>query len=386
MKIACVSIYDPKQEKDFGVYTHHWIPTLESQFESVDYIYNFRHPLTYPTIVARAAYYKKLLKKYYSPRTDAILVRDQGRQLSRKLSKLDIDAVLSLESPSAQPIAYVDTDKPIVFWESGTFAALVDFYPYYRRSTMCDQTFEDGLANERSALERCRLAVYHSEWAAQSAIQTYGIDPRKIRIVAPGGNFESNFSIDDMNAVIDARPSDRCKLLFLGVNWERKGGDLAVQVAKQLNDAGLPTELSIVGCDPPSDEPLPDFVKPLGFIYKWSPEGREKMVKLLSESHFLILPTIADCFPLVFGEVSAFGLPSLSTKVGGVPYAIKDDWNGKTFALDASADEYCTYIMNLFTNYQAYKDLARSTFQEHETRLNWRVATKAVKQLISELV
>jgi glycosyltransferase involved in cell wall biosynthesis len=326
------------------------------------------------------------LKKYYSPRSDAILVRDQGRQLSHKLSKLNIDAVLSLESPSAQPIAYVETNKPIVFWESGTFAALVDFYPYYRRSTMCDRTFEDGLANERAALERCHLAVYHSEWAAQSAIQTYGISPEKIRIVAPGGNFESNFSIEDVNAVIDARSSDLCKLLFLGVDWERKGGDLAVRVAKQLNDAGLPTELSIVGCDPPADEPIPSFVKPLGFIYKWSPEGREKMVKLLSESHFLILPTIADCFPLVFGEVSAFGLPSLSTKVGGVPYAIKDDWNGKTFALNASADEYCTYIMNLFTNYQAYKELARSTFQEHETRLNWRTATKAMRQLMLEVV
>lgn len=386
MKIACVSIYNPKLEKDFGVYTHHWIPTLEAQFESVHYIHDFRHPLTYPTIVARAAYYKKLLKKYYSPRTDAILVRDQGRQLSRKLSKLDIDAILSLESPAAQPIAYAETDKPIVFWESGTFAALVDFYPYYRRSTMCDQTFEDGLANERAALERCRLAVYHSEWAAQSAIQTYGIDPQKIRIVPPGGNFESNFSIDEVNAVIDARPSDRCKLLFLGVDWERKGGDVALQVAKQLNEAGLPTDLSIVGCEPQTDEPLPDFVKPLGFIYKWSPEGREKMVKLLSESHFLILPTIADCFPLVFGEVSAFGLPSLSTKVGGVPFAIKDDCNGKTFALDAKSDEYCTYVMNLFTNYEAYKDLARSTFYEHETRLNWRVATKTMKQLLMEIV
>ena len=161
---------------------------------------------------------------------------------------------------------------------------------------------------------------------------------------------------------------------------------MAIKVAQRLNDAGLPTELSLVGCAPDVDEPLPDFVKVLGFIYKWNPEGREKMVKLLSESHFLILPTQADCFPMVFGEASAFGLPSLSTKVGGVPSAVRDDCNGKTFALDADADEYCTYVMNLFADYEAYKELARSSFHEYETRLNWGVATRTMKQLMMEIL
>lgn len=384
MKIACVSLYNPKLEKDFGFYTHHWISTLETQFNQVNYIHHFRNPRTYPGIVAAALYYKKLRRKYYSVRMDATLLRDIGRQISRSVSKLDIDWILGLESPGSQPIAYVDSDQPIVFWESGTFAALVDFYPYYRRSSMCDRTFEDGIANEKAALERCRLAVYHSEWAAQSAIQTYNINPEKVKIVAPGGNFESNFSIEDVKAAINLRPRDRCKLLFLGVDWERKGGDVAVKVAQMLNDNGLPTELSLVGCAPESAEPLPDFVKPLGYIYKWSPEGRKRMVNLLSKSHFLILPTQADCFPLVFGEVSAFGLPALSTKVGGVPSAIKDNWNGKTFGLDASIEEYCTYIMSLFSNYHRYQELALSTFHEHETRLNWKVATQTLKQLLIE--
>jgi glycosyltransferase involved in cell wall biosynthesis len=384
MKVACVSIYNPKLEKDFGFYTHHWIPKLEAQFEAVDYLHQFRDPRTYPKIVAKAIYYKKLLKKYYSVRVDADLVRDQSRQISRYLSNSDADWVFSLESPGSQPISYLDTDKPIVFWESGNFAALVDFYPYYRRSTMCDQTFEDGLANDKAALERCRLAIYHSEWAASTAIQTHNVNPDKAKIVAPGGNFESNFLIEDVKTVIDARPTDRCKLVFIGVDWERKGGDIAMKVAQQLNENGLPTELSLVGCAPDTDEPLPDYVKPLGFINKWTPEGRDRMVKILSESHFLILPTVADCFPLVFGEVAAFGLPSLSTKVGGVPSAIRDDCNGKTFALDAQVDEYCTYVMNLFTNYSAYKELARSTFHEYETQLNWRVATRTVRQLMAE--
>ncbi len=386
MKIAAVSMYNPKIQKDFGFYTYHWMPILESQFETVHYIHQFRNPLTYPEIVARAIYYKKLLKKYYSVRTDTTLIRDQGRQIRRKLSRFDVNLILGLETPGSQPIAYLDCDQPIMFWSAGTFAGMIDFYPRYARSGICDSTFRDGMVNERAALERCRLAVYHSEWAAQSAIQTYNIDPDKIKVIAPGGNFEANLTIEDVNTMIGARPSDRCKLLFLGVDWERKGGNIALQVAQQLNDQGLPTELTIVGCNPNTDKPLPEFVKPLGFIYKWSPEGREKIVKLLSESHFLILPTQADCFPLVFSEVSAFGLPSLSTKVGGVPDAIKDGINGKTFALTADIDEYCTYVVDVFADSKAYKELARSTVNEHVTRLNWSVAVKSLKGLMLEIV
>jgi glycosyltransferase involved in cell wall biosynthesis len=311
-------------------------------------------------------------------------LRDIGQQISRKVSKLNTDWVFGLESPGSQLVAYVETNKPIAFWESGNFAALVDFYPYYRRSTMCDQTFEDGLANDKAALERSRLAIYHSEWAAQSAIRAYGVNPDKVKVVAPGGNFDPRLSIDDVKAAIDLRATDRCKLVLIGVDWDRKGGDTALKVAQRLNENGLPTELSLVGCAPDSDKPLPSYVKPLGFIDKWTVEGRDRMIKLLSESHFLILPTKADCFPLVFGEVAAFGLPSLSTQVGGVPSAIQDDCNGKTFALDAQIEEYCTYVMNLFTNYQAYKQLALSTFHEYETRLNWRVATQTVKQLMAD--
>ena len=47
--------------------------------------------------------------------------------------------------------------------------------------------------------------------------------------------------------MIEARPNDRCRLLFVGIGWERKGGDVAVEVARLLNDRGLPTELTMLG-------------------------------------------------------------------------------------------------------------------------------------------
>ncbi len=46
------------------------------------------------------------------------------------------------------------------------------------------------------------------------------------------------------------RPDERCRLLFVGVDWYRKGGDRAVEAARILNEGGLPTELHVVGSAP----------------------------------------------------------------------------------------------------------------------------------------
>jgi hypothetical protein len=47
--------------------------------------------------------------------------------------------------------------------------------------------------------------------------------------------------------------------------------------------------------------------------------------------------------------------------------------------------EYCEYIYNIFTNYNQYKQLALSAFNEYESRLNWRVAGQEVRDLLMTL-
>jgi glycosyltransferase involved in cell wall biosynthesis len=98
------------------------------------------------------------------------------------------------------------------------------------------------------------------------------------------------------------------------------------------------------------------------------------------------MPSKAESFGHVFCEASSFGVPSLATNVGGIPTAVRNDVNGRTFSKDAGFEEYCAYISNLFSNYSQYKNLALSSFNEYEVRLNWSVAGRTVKKLLSELI
>jgi len=384
MKVAYVTTYNAKDIRKWSGVGYYIARSLENQSLLLEYIGSLKEKYSLPLKAKQYltdALSEKLPIKRYLREREPLIVKNYAYQVSKKISEIKPDLVFS---PGTIPIAYLECKQPIVIWTDCTFSGMIDFYPEFTNLTQ--KTIRDGNALESSALKRCKLIIYSSEWAAKTAVDSYQIETSKIRIVPLGANIECNRNIDDIREIIDSRDSKKCNLLFLGVSWYRKGGDIAFEVVKELNRIGLDAQLTVVGCLPEVNEPLPNFVKPIGFISKTTKEGQEKINKFLAESHFLILPTIADCNPVVFCEANSFGVPCLSTNVGGIPTVIKDDVNGKTFPKDAIISEYCTYMSNLFSNYSQYKNLALSSFNEYQSRLNWTVAGKTVKKLLMELM
>jgi glycosyltransferase involved in cell wall biosynthesis len=394
MKVAWTSVYNAKNPNAYGDSRgYHEAKSLENQSVSVEYLGPLQIPLQYkPLLYLKSRFQNNRFMKpnnrrWYSIERYTPLVKDYAKQISKKLSKLnDVDIVCSGPHPYSQPVAYLECDQPIVIWTDGLFADTLNFYPDFFKEKICQESIEDGIANEKSALSRCKLLILASEWAAQGAIKHYHIEHSKIRVVPWGANIECKNTINTIKEIVDSRSTNQCKLLFLGFDWFRKRGDIALQVAKELNQAGLNTELTVVGASPILDEPIPRYVKFIGSINKTTEKGLNQLFKLLAESHFLILPTLADASPYALPEAGAFGLPCLTTDVGGIPTMIRDDINGKKFSVEASTEEYCTYISNLFYDYSQYKSLALSSFHEYESRLNWPVAGRTVKKLLTELI
>ncbi|NJN10972.1 MAG: glycosyltransferase family 4 protein [Richelia sp. RM2_1_2] len=380
MKLAYVTVYNPFDIKKWSGLGYYISQALKEQSINIEYIGALKDKILHGVVrKSKRHYYELVDQKSYLVNSEPLILKDYANQIHEKLSDLRTDIIFS---PTINPITYLECEQPIVFWADATFAGLQDFYPHY--SNLCDETIENWHLMETLAIQKCKLAIYASEWAAKTAIEHYKADPAKVKVVPFGANLEINHTFDEVKAFVEARPRNKCKLLFLGVEWFRKGGDVAFEVTKALNQSGLNTELTVVGCEPIIDEPLPDYVKPLGFINKSTLEGKEKISKLLAESHFLILPSRAECFGVVFCEASSFGVPSLAANTGGIPTAVKDNINGKLFELNADIEEHCKYISDLFANYSEYKKLALCAFNEYQTRLNWTVAGRTVKNLLRE--
>lgn len=374
MKIAYVTPYDPLNVESWSGSGYHILMALRNSGFHTEAIRNLKDSYRHLTR-AKKFVYEKILSKNYLRDRHAPTLRSYASQIETALAPLQCDVVFS---PGTVPLAYLHTDKPMVFWTDATFAGMVDFYPSF--SNLCRETLRNGNDMEQNALSRCRLAIYSSEWAANSAIENYDVDPKKVRVVPFGANVECTRDMPDIRRILAEKNMDICRLLFVGVDWHRKGGDMALEVAKRLNRKGLQTELHVVGCQPPT--PTPEFVKLHGFLSKRTEAGRKKLDCLFGDAHFLIVPSRAECAAVVFAEASSFGLPSLSTDIGGIPTVIRDGRNGKTFPLTADPEDYCDYIVQILSRRENYEDLSLSSFKEYSERLNWSAAGKKVHELI----
>ncbi|WP_404789621.1 glycosyltransferase family 4 protein [Altericista sp. CCNU0014] len=385
MKVAYVTPYDSRSlqgRKEWSGLGYYIAQSLLKQQVVLDYMGPLNEPEIFKGIYKfKKAYCKFINKKTYLPNADPWMLKNYARQISQKLKNSDADVVFSATSI---PTAYLECDRPVVFWADATFAGLHNFYEQY--TNLDESVMREWNWLEENALQKCSLAIYASDWAAKTAIEAYGADPNKVKVVPFGANIDTEIKFEDISRRIDARSSDVCKLLFLGMDWKRKGGDTAYEVAKQLNASGLKVELTVIGCTPLIPEPTPDFVKPLGFISKGTDEGRNRLRNIIMESHFLILPTLAECFGVVFCEANSLGVPCIARSIGGVPTAIRNGFNGQLFDRDADISEYCDYIVNVFGNYSEYRELAFSSWSEYHNRLSWDIAGKTVYQLLEGLL
>jgi glycosyltransferase involved in cell wall biosynthesis len=159
-------------------------------------------------------------------------------------------------------------------------------------------------------------------------------------------------------------------LLFLGVDWKRKGGIIAYNTLVHLHSMGIKARLVISGCTPPDGISHPDM-EVIPFLDKNKKEHHDKFVDLLTTSHFLILPTRADCSSTVTCEANAYGMPSIATITGGVPEIVQDGINGYCLPLEAGGPEFANLISGIYSDKNKYHELIRTSRERYEEHLNW---------------
>ena len=298
-------------------------------------------------------------------------VKPLGRLLSERINHLECDLVFLVD------FLYIPSEIniPIVLFSDMTFEQVNTHYKKFDKRHV-----QSGIRLEKSALTHAFHIIYSSEWIKQKAIEFYHINPEKIEVVEFGANIPEP---TDYSVKINM---DICRLVFIGKDWERKGGDKLLHIYEILKNEGFPCTLIIIG----SGKKNVDLGDPNAKVYpvldKSRKEDLDKLCKILSESHFLVLPTTFDAFGIVFCEASAYALPSITANVGGVGQAVRDGKNGYLLPADATAYDYAKKIKDIFRNKEDYLKLRQSSRIEYETRLNWDVWGEKVNRIMVDAV
>jgi glycosyltransferase involved in cell wall biosynthesis len=171
---------------------------------------------------------------------------------------------------------------------------------------------------ERKVFGAADLVLAASAWAAAGVAREYGVPPERLVTapfaIAPGANGERPIA-DPVNP--------RPRIVFVGSDWKRKGGDRLLRWHQQhWSDT---TELHL--CTP--------VAPPSGCrnVFHHAAMSRDLVVtRLLPSMDIFVLPTWNDMSPHVVGEAAAAGLPVVASAIGGITEMVVDGTSGLLLA------------------------------------------------------
>jgi len=319
-----------------------------------------------------------LLKRRFPYHDTSYISKRYARIAAQRLARLSVDVIIA--SSCATEIAFLETDIPIVLIEGATFAQLHNYYPQY--SNLLNRSAHEGNMLHELALKKASLILVASGWAAQSVIEDYQIEQQKVYVLPYGANIDNP---PPLGAIQKKKKSDRCRLLFVGTDWQRKGGNIAFEILVKLEEMGIQAELVVCGCVPPSSF-AHERMTVIPFLDTSDARQYRELENLFMTADFFLLPTRQELFGFVFSEASAYGLPIITTNTGGVSGAVRDGENGFMLPLSAGGSEYAEVIAKAYQDNQRYAEMVRACRVAFDERLNWDSWVITANKLITEML
>ena len=228
------------------------------------------------------------------------LTAESERQLEQR--EADYDVILMLQtlfSPSS------DAERlPYTIYTDNIHTLTARHAPQWA-------PFNARQRSARIALEAatCRQAARifaMSRFVRAALIDDYGCAAERVIHVGAGANSIANS--------IEPKRYDSRIALFVGINFELKGGSVLLraweQVRRQMPDA----ELWVVGPTPQAKQAKAEGVRWLGFV-----KERTELARIYDEASLFVLPSFYDAYPHALREAMGHGLPCVGTSAGGVP-------------------------------------------------------------------
>lgn len=375
VRIGLASLHDPDNPRSWSGSVHHMIASLKARHDVV-----WLGPMARDAAVRHGWIRVKRRLTRYVPwgwtvtEHDAGLARALARGFDRRAKEEKPDVLFA--PAGSIGVGDMRYGAPMVYLSDATFASMVGYYPEFAK--LSARTRRDGALLEQKAIDRAAECVFASEWARASAIRDYGADPARVHALPFGANIERAPDPSTLKYTRD----DQLRLLLVGIDWMRKGVDIAVEALGVLRARGLPATLTVVGCTPPAgtsaEEP---GLTVIPFLNKRIPGENARFQQLLAEADFHILPTRYEAIGVAYCEASAYAVPSLATDTGGVASHVEDGMNGYRLPVEAGGSAYAERIEAIWSDAPGYEALRRNTRLKYDRDLNWTVWAERMESI-----
>jgi glycosyltransferase involved in cell wall biosynthesis len=170
---------------------------------------------------------------------------------------------------------------------------------------------DQWIAQERRLYQNARACFVMSHNVARSLIEDYGCDPHRVVRAYSGRNVTVRVKAENNY--------DQKNILFVGVDWERKGGPELLAAFRLVRERIPDATLTIVGCSPQIEEPG------CHIMGRVAPSG---LSRYYAAASVFCMPTRQEPFGIVFVEAMTHRLPIVATEVGAIPDFVSNGDNG----------------------------------------------------------
>jgi glycosyltransferase involved in cell wall biosynthesis len=237
-----------------------------------------------------------------------------------------------------------------VIYTDNTLALTLRHYPQWWSASAEENAayleFEARVA--RSAEAVCTL----SEWARSSMLEDYGCDPARVFAVGGGANpIRAPLSTGDGQVA-----------LFVGVDFQRKGGEVLLAAWQQVRRRLPSSELWIVG--PRRRRHSTNGVRWLGR------QPHEEIKGLCARATVFVLPSLFEPWGFAFNEAMASGLPCVGTTACAMPEIIEDGVSGRLVE-PGDADELAEALVDILGDPVHAARMGRAALDAFNRRGTW---------------
>ncbi len=271
--------------------------------------------LARPLELAMLALVGAATRNRYDAQSAALVAHARGRLARARMRAARVAGVVQIGTTFSLP-----GSAPYVTLEDMTLAQARLVHPVFER--MSERAIRSWERRRAAIYAGARTCAAASHWAAGSLLDDYGIDAERVAVVGLGPNhvFAADEGGDGRKAGDGGggRPAGRDwsspRFLFVGVDWERKGGPGLLRAFARLRELVPAATLDLVGGHPSVAQP---GVTTHGMRSLSREQDRELIGRLFARATCFVMPSRIEPFGIVHVEAAAAGVPSIGSSVGG---------------------------------------------------------------------
>jgi glycosyltransferase involved in cell wall biosynthesis len=288
--------------------------------------------------------------------------RQMTRAAKRNLDRVDADAYQVILQVGAWYDMTGYKDKLVVSYHDANLATLIASpYGYPRIS---EAYIARTLKYERDLYQRIDLIFPMSRWLADSFIRDNGVDAWKVHPVGAGINLPYVREVKE-------KSYDTPRVLFVGKDFERKGGPFLLEAFARVRREIPNAELTIIGSRIATP---PEGVRCVGFLSKTNSADIERLLDEYERASVFVMPSLYEPFGIVFAEAMAHRLPCIGTNICAIPEIIDEGLTGYCVPPGNSA-ALAARLQSLLRDPASCCELGERGFEKYRRDYTWAAVT-----------